>query len=193
MSAKLDGQPIVRVVHADKSFDGIRVLRDVSVKIVEGKTTVVLGPSGCGKTVLLKHIVGLIKPDHGEVWYRDRRIDTLSESRLGPVRREFGYLFQHSALFDSMTVLDNVAFPLVEHTRYNAARRLRRVREVLGMVGMLPSIHRMPAELSGGQRKRVALARAIVLEPKVMLYDEPTTGLDPIRADIINQLILQQG
>jgi phospholipid/cholesterol/gamma-HCH transport system ATP-binding protein len=107
------------------------------------------------------------------------------------VRRQFGYLFQHSALFDSMTVCENVAFPLLEHTRQTAAERAQRAREVLAMVGMDGFIDKMPAELSGGQRKRVALARAIVLEPKVMLYDEPTTGLDPIRADVINQLILK--
>jgi phospholipid/cholesterol/gamma-HCH transport system ATP-binding protein len=107
------------------------------------------------------------------------------------VRRQFGYLFQHSALFDSMTVCENVAFPLLEHTRQTAAERTHRAREVLAMVGMDGFIDKMPAELSGGQRKRVALARAIVLEPKVILYDEPTTGLDPIRADVINQLILK--
>jgi phospholipid/cholesterol/gamma-HCH transport system ATP-binding protein len=191
MSVKPDGQPIVRVVNAEKSFDGVPVLRDVSVEFVKGKTTVVLGPSGCGKTVLLKHIVGLLKPDRGAVWFHDQRIDTLSEAELGPVRRCFGYLFQHSALFDSMTVRENVAFPLLEHTRDDAAQRDRRVREVLSMVGMVGSIDKMPAELSGGQRKRVGLARAIVLNPKVMLYDEPTTGLDPIRADVINQLILK--
>jgi phospholipid/cholesterol/gamma-HCH transport system ATP-binding protein len=110
---------------------------------------------------------------------------------MGPLRQEFGYLFQHSALFDSMTVRENVAFPLLEHTTQSPFRRQERVREVLGMVGMLASIDKMPAELSGGQRKRVGLARAIALEPKVMLYDEPTTGLDPIRADVINQLILK--
>jgi phospholipid/cholesterol/gamma-HCH transport system ATP-binding protein len=191
MGAKLDGQHIVRVVNADKSFDGAPVLRNVSVSFVRGKTTVVLGPSGCGKTVLLKHIIGLLKPDRGEVWYRDQRIDTLSEAQLGSVRRRFGYLFQHSALFDSMTVRDNVAFPLLEHSRLDAGKREDRVREVLSMVGMVGSIDKMPAELSGGQRKRVGLARAIALEPKVMLYDEPTTGLDPIRADVINQLILK--
>jgi phospholipid/cholesterol/gamma-HCH transport system ATP-binding protein len=191
MSAKLDGQGIVRLLGAAKSFDSAQVLRDVTLEFTEGRTTVVLGPSGCGKTVLLKHIVGLLKPDRGQVWYRDKRIDTLSEAELGSVRRQFGYLFQHGALFDSMTVCENVAFPLLEHTRQTAAERQERAREVLAMVGMEQSIDKMPAELSGGQRKRVSLARAIVLEPKVMLYDEPTTGLDPIRADIINQLILK--
>ncbi len=191
MSAKLDGQGIVRMIGAVKSFDGVQVLRNVSLEFTEGKTTVVLGPSGCGKTVLLKHVIGLLKPDRGQVWYKDTRIDTLSEVELGSVRRQFGYLFQHSALFDSMTVCENVAFPLLEHTRQTVAERHERAREVLAMVGMAASFDKMPAQLSGGQRKRVSLARAIVLEPKVMLYDEPTTGLDPIRADVINQLILK--
>jgi phospholipid/cholesterol/gamma-HCH transport system ATP-binding protein len=191
MSAELDAKGIVRLFDATKSFDGVPVLRDVSVQFAEGKTTVVLGPSGCGKTVLLKHIVGLLKPDRGQVWFEDTRIDTMSEAQLVPVRRQFGYLFQHSALFDSMTVRENVTFPLQQHTRRSADDRERRVRQVLGMVGMHGSIDKMPADLSGGQRKRVSLARAVVLQPKVMLYDEPTTGLDPIRADVINHLILK--
>lgn len=191
MSEKLDGQGIVRMIGAAKCFDGTQVLRDITLGFAEGRTTVVLGPSGCGKTVLLKHLIGLLKPDRGQVWYKDIRIDTLSEVELGSVRRQFGYLFQHSALFDSMTVCENVAFPLLEHTRQTASERTRRAREVLAMVGMDGFIDKMPAELSGGQRKRVALARAIVLEPKVILYDEPTTGLDPIRADVINQLMLK--
>ncbi len=193
MSAELNGEGIVRLVAADKWFDGVRVLRDVSLSFPEGKTTVVLGPSGCGKTVLLKHVVGLLKPDRGEVWYADTRIDTLGERQLAPIRKQFGYLFQHGALFDSMSVRANVAFPLVEHTSMPPDQREARVREVLSMVG-IAGADKMPADLSGGQRKRVALARAIVLEPKVVLYDEPTTGLDPIRADVINHLIqkLQQ-
>jgi phospholipid/cholesterol/gamma-HCH transport system ATP-binding protein len=140
---------------------------------------------------MLKHIIGLLKPDRGEVWYEGRRVDALSQARLGPIRREFGFLFQNSALFDSLSVSQNVAFPLAEHTKFTREQRYERVRYVLGMVGVAEMIDKMPAELSGGQRKRVALARAIVLEPKVILYDEPTTGLDPIRADVINELILK--
>ena len=189
MSAEHDGHGIVRLTGISKSFDGVQVLRDVTLQFAEGRTTVVLGPSGCGKTVLLKHIVGLLRPDRGQVWYQDTRIDHLREAKLAPIRRQFGFLFQLSALFDSMTVFDNVAFPLVEHTAKTAPERRERVQRVLRMVGMAGSIDKIPAELSGGQKKRVALARAIVLEPTVMLYDEPTTGLDPIRADIINQLI----
>jgi phospholipid/cholesterol/gamma-HCH transport system ATP-binding protein len=125
------------------------------------------------------------------VWVQDERIDQLSERQLGPIRRQIGFLFQLSALFDSMTVRENVAFPLVEHMRLSAGEIQERVHTVLRMVGMVPSIDKMPADLSGGQKKRVALARAIVLDPRIILYDEPTTGLDPIRADVINRLILK--
>ncbi|MHC4415307.1 MAG: ABC transporter ATP-binding protein [Planctomycetota bacterium] len=183
--------PIARLAGVRKWFEGHEVLCDVTLQFAAGRTTVVLGPSGCGKTVMLKHLVGLLRPDRGEVWFEDTRIDTLSESKLGPIRRQFGFLFQHGALFDSMSVRENVAFPLVEHTKLRAAQRDERVRDVLRMVEMTGSIDKMPVELSGGQRKRVALARAIVLEPKVLLYDEPTTGLDPIRAEVINQLIIK--
>ena len=185
------GEGIVRLVGVAKAFNGQPVLRDITLDFLEGRTTVVMGPSGCGKTVMLKHTIGLLKPDRGEVWHRDRRIDGLSEAQLAPIRRQVGYLFQLGALFDSMTVRDNIAFPLVTHEKLSVAAREERVHTVLRMVGMAGSIDKMPAELSGGQKKRVALARAIVLEPKVMLYDEPTTGLDPIRADIINKLILK--
>lgn len=189
-----DGQydaPIVRLVGVRKSFDDQEVLHNVTLAFATGRTTVVMGPSGCGKSVMLKHLLGLLRPDRGEVWFEDTRIDRLSETALGPVRRQFGFLFQQGALFDSLSVRDNVAFPLLEHTRRTPAEREERVREVLRLVDMTASIDKMPAELSGGQVKRVALARAIVLEPKVLLYDEPTTGLDPIRAQVINQLIVK--
>jgi len=183
--------PIVRVVDLRRSFNGAAVLKDVSIDFPTGRTTVVLGPSGCGKSVLLKHIIGLLKPDSGEVWFGDTRVDRLSESQLAPVRKRFGFLFQHGALFDSMNVADNVEFPLREHSKSNARQRRQRTREVLEMVGLADAVGKMPAELSGGQQKRIALARAIVLEPSVILYDEPTTGLDPIRADVINDLIIK--
>lgn len=182
---------IVQLIGVSKWFDGLAALRDVTLQFALGKTTVVLGPSGCGKTVMLKHIIGLLKPDRGEVWFEGSRIDTLSEARLGPIRRQFGFLFQQGALFDSMSVGDNVGFPLLEHTNLAAPQRQEQVRAMLGMVGMTGSIDKMPAELSGGQRRRVALARAIVLRPKIILYDEPTTGLDPIRAGVINRLMLR--
>jgi phospholipid/cholesterol/gamma-HCH transport system ATP-binding protein len=188
-SAEPPERPIVRLMDVTKSFNGQAVLKDVSLSFARGATTVVMGPSGCGKTVMLKHIIGLIKPDDGEVWFEQERVDVLSERDLTPVRRQFGFLFQHGALFDSLSVRDNVAFPLVEHTDLSKQQRLERVRYVLSMVGLADALEKMPAELSGGQRKRIALARAIVLEPKVILYDEPTTGLDPIRAEVINELI----
>lgn len=184
-------QPIVRLVDLHKSFGRAHILRHLSAEFPAGKTTVVLGPSGCGKSVMLKHIVGLLRPDAGEVWFQNTRIDTLSEAKLVPIRRQFGFLFQQSALFDSMTVCENIEFPLREHTKLNAEQRQQRVEQVLAMVGLSDSINKMPADLSGGQRKRAALARAIVLEPRIVLYDEPTTGLDPIRADVINELIIK--
>lgn len=183
--------PIIRLENVHKSFGQLHVLRGVSIGFSPGQTTVVLGPSGEGKSVMLKHIAGLLKPDQGEVWFEQTRIDTLSEQKLGPIRRQIGFLFQQSALFDSMTVGENIAFPLNQLTRQNRDEVNARVHQVLSMVGLADTTEKMPADLSGGQRKRVALARAIVLEPKVVLYDEPTTGLDPIRSDVINELILK--
>ena len=185
--------PIVRLEHVTKSFDNHVVLDDLTLDIKRHRTTVVLGPSGTGKSVLLKHIVGLLRPDRGEVYFDGERIDQLSEHDLVAVRRKIGFLFQMGALFDSMTVEENIAFPLVEHTDLDSAQRGQRVDRGLRMVGLEGMQRKMPAELSGGQRKRVALARAISLEPSLILYDEPTTGLDPIRADVINELIVALG
>ena len=182
---------IARLVGVSKSFGRQRILRRISIDFLRGKTTVVMGPSGCGKTVMIKHIIGLLRPDAGEVWFDGIRVDDRSEAGLVEVRRRIGFLFQQGALFDSMSVRDNVAFPLIEHTALEKEDREERVERVLRMVGMASSIDKMPAALSGGQRKRVALARAIVLEPQLVLYDEPTTGLDPIRSDVINELILK--
>lgn len=186
-------EPIVRLVDVCKSFGAQRVLQSLDVSFRASQNTVVLGPSGCGKSVMLKHIIGLLRPDSGEVWYDRTRIDTLPERRLVPIRKQFGFLFQQGALFDSMSVRENIAFPLIEHTSMREQQRLERVKRVLSLVGLADTLDKMPADLSGGQRKRVALARAIVLEPKVILYDEPTTGLDPIRSDVINELILKLG
>jgi phospholipid/cholesterol/gamma-HCH transport system ATP-binding protein len=184
-------EAIVRLIDLHKHFDLLHVLKGISIDFHRGKTTVVLGPSGCGKSVMLKHVIGLLRPDSGQVWFRNERVDTLAEGQLGAIRRRFGFLFQQSALFDSISVEKNVAFPLVEHSRMSPRARQARVDRVLDMVGLTDTPSKMPAELSGGQRKRIALARAIVLEPEVILYDEPTTGLDPIRADVINELILK--
>jgi len=183
--------PLIQLRNVRKRFGRLVVLNGVSLDVNEGETLVVLGASGTGKSVMLKHIVGLLEPDHGEVWFDGRRIDTLTERELIPVRQQIGFLFQMGALFDSLTVEDNIAFPLLEHTRKTTAEVSRVVDEKLRMVGLPEVRKKMPAELSGGQRKRVALARAIALDPRVILYDEPTTGLDPIRADVINELILK--
>lgn len=181
----------MRVEELEKRFGRLRVLRGISLSFPRGKTTVVLGPSGCGKSVMLKHLIGLLRPDTGRVFFEGERIDTLSERALGPIRRQFGFLFQQGALFDSMTVAGNVAFPLREQEGSAPYDEVARVRTVLRLVGLEHTFDRYPSELSGGQQKRVALARAVVLRPKVVLYDEPTTGLDPIRSDVINELILK--
>lgn len=182
---------IIRLDGVHKAFGSLKVLQGVDLHFLRGQTTVVIGPSGCGKSVMLKHIVGLLHPDRGEVWYEDHRIDKLHETDLVDIRTNFGYLFQLGALFDSMTVQQNVCFPLEEHTPMTESERIERCANVLSLVGMNNTQLKFPAELSGGQRKRIALARAIALHPKVILYDEPTTGLDPIRSDTINELIIK--
>ncbi len=174
-----------------KSFGEQAVLKGVSLDIERGRTTVVLGPSGCGKTVLLKHVIGLLQPDHGQVLFDGKNLATMTEKELYQVRTRFGFLFQGGALFDSMTALENVMFPLIEHARLSRKEIRQRAMDCLRMVGLAEFAEHMPADLSGGQRKRVALARAVALKPEVILYDEPTTGLDPIRADVINELIIK--
>jgi len=184
-------EALILLTDLHKSFARLVVLNGVSLSIRHGESLVIIGASGSGKSVLLKHIVGLLKPDSGEVWFDGQRIDTLPERQVMQIRERFGFLFQMGALFDSLNVFDNVAFPLVEHTQLSPAEIRQRVQHKLELVG-LPNIgQKMPGEISGGQKKRVALARAIALEPDVILYDEPTTGLDPIRADVINELILK--
>lgn len=182
---------IVRLVNVHKRFDDIIVLKGVNLDLRQGETTVIIGESGAGKSVILKHIVRLLHPDEGEVYFHDQRIDNLSERKLAALRPRFGFLFQLSALFDSMTVGKNIAFPIYEHTKRSREEIERIVKHKLAMVGLDGLQLRWPAELSGGQKKRVALARAIALDPEVILYDEPTTGLDPPRADEINELILK--
>ncbi len=181
----------MRLENVSKAFDGQTVLNGLSLSIEPGATTVVIGPSGCGKSVLLKHIVGLLKPDSGRVFYREHEVSAMTQRQLAHVRRRMGFLFQGGALFDSMSVQGNILFPLNEHGSGTRSQRVERCRQVLAMVGLDGLQDKMPEELSGGQKKRVALARALVMEPEVILYDEPTTGLDPIRADLINELILR--
>jgi phospholipid/cholesterol/gamma-HCH transport system ATP-binding protein len=174
-----------------KTFDGQRVLQGVSFDVPRGGTTVIIGRSGVGKSVLLKHIIGLLKPDRGEVWVDGEEITRMRGHELDKARQKFGMLFQNSALFDSMNVADNVAFPLRERTRLRLPEIREMVREKLRLVGLDGMEHKMPAELSGGMRKRVGLARAIALDPPIILYDEPTTGLDPILCDTIDRLIME--
>ncbi len=182
---------VIELRNVAKRFGTLEVLRGVDLTLHAGQTTVIIGESGTGKSVLLKHMVGLLKPDQGEVWFQGTRVDHLREREMSRKREKFGFLFQGGALFDSMTAGQNVGFPLREHTRKSRAQIDRIVAEKLHMVGLDGIQAKKPAELSGGQRKRVALARAIALEPEVILYDEPTTGLDPPRADVINELILK--
>jgi len=175
-----------------KKFDDKVVLDGIDIDVEKGKTTVIIGPSGCGKTVLVKHMILLLRPTQGQVWFKNSRIDDLDEKHLNEIRTHFGFLFQGGALFDSLSVLENIIFPLRQHgkiTDWGMVQDL--VQEKLAMVGMDGFQNYFPAKLSGGQQKRVALARAIALNPEVILYDEPTTGLDPIRSDIINELVLK--
>jgi phospholipid/cholesterol/gamma-HCH transport system ATP-binding protein len=184
-------QNIVELHGVHKRFGRLEVLRGIDLFLERGKTTVVIGESGTGKSVLLKVMTGLLSPEHGEVFFNNHRIDLMSEKELMQIRQHFGFLFQMGALFDSLTAYDNIAFPLVEHTNYSDKQISQIVTEKLRLVGLDGVQRKLPAELSGGQRKRVALARAIAMEPEIVLYDEPTTGLDPIRADTINDLIIK--
>jgi phospholipid/cholesterol/gamma-HCH transport system ATP-binding protein len=191
-SDKEKAENVILLKEVTKKFGNNVILDKISLGIEKGKTTVVIGPSGCGKTILLKHMILLVRPTEGEVYFKGQRIDNLKEDELSRIRTNFGYLFQGGALFDSLTVAENIMFPVVQH--YKVAKNSKideLVKTKLALVGMDGFQHRYPAELSGGQRKRVALARAIALNPEVVLYDEPTTGLDPIRSDIINELILK--
>ncbi len=182
---------IVEFRGVEKRFGHLEVLRGVDLRLERGRTTVIIGESGTGKSVLLKTMMGLLRPDRGAVFIDGQRIDTMSERQLVPVRRRFGYLFQMGALFDSMTAGQNVAFPLHEHTDLPDAEIERLVARKLALVGLDGIQNKYPSQLSGGQRKRVALARAIAMDPDIILYDEPTTGLDPIRSDTINDLIIK--
>ncbi|MDV2495989.1 MAG: ABC transporter ATP-binding protein [bacterium] len=181
----------ITITDLHKSFGANHVLRGVDLAVEQGESLVVIGGSGSGKSVLIKHIIGLLKPDRGSIEVNGQEVTTMAERELKELRKRFGMLFQAAALFDSLTVGENVAFPLVEHTRARRSEIAERVRETLTLVGLPDAEHLYPAELSGGMKKRVGLARALVMEPEVILYDEPTTGLDPIMADAINDLIVE--
>lgn len=189
---KTGSNGIVALKNVTKRFGDNVVLDNVSLTVEKSKTTVVIGPSGCGKTVLIKHLIVLLRPNAGEVYFKDRRIDNLPENELSKIRTHYGFLFQGGALFDSLSVAENIMFPIVQHYKVTDWDQLAElVKAKLAMVGLDGFQNYYPANLSGGQRKRVALARAIAMNPDVILYDEPTTGLDPINADVINELILK--
>ena len=177
--------------HVSLAFDDTVVLRDVSFTLRRGHTKIILGASGAGKSISLKLILGLLKPDGGEVWVKGQRVDQMSELEMMKVRADLGMVFQEGALFDSLTVGENVGYKLYEESDMPLDQVRARVEEVLGFVGLAQFIDRKPSELSGGQRRRVAIARAMTVKPGILLYDEPTTGLDPITADTIDEQIVK--
>lgn len=181
---------LIELEDLHKSFNGQPVLRGLNLSIDQGETVVIMGQSGCGKSVLLKHIIGLIRPDRGRVIFAGKDLTQLSVRELNRERVRFGVLFQSAALFDSLTVGENVAFPLRVHRKCSEDEIARTVAAKLALVGLEGIEEKWPAELSGGMRKRVGLARAIALDPEVILYDEPTTGIDPVLADDIIELII---
>ncbi len=182
---------MIEIINLCKSFDGHMVLNNLNLNINTGETTVIIGRSGCGKSVLLKHIIGLMKPDDGQILIDGKDVTKMDEKELNTLRMQFGMLFQGAALFDSLNVLENVAFNMIEHTNAGPEEVKKRVKECLEMVGLKGIEEKKPAELSGGMRKRVGLARAICIRPQIVLYDEPTTGIDPIMGDAINDLIIE--
>jgi len=190
-NAKALQQPLVRLQGLGVDFGQLKVLRQISFEIARGETLAIIGESGCGKTVLLKTIIGLLRPTHGAVYFDGLNLAELDERELTAQRVRFGFLFQQAALFDSMTVAQNVAFPLRQHTEESITAISQIVLARLAEVGLHEDVaQKKPAELSGGMRKRVGLARALAVEPEIILYDEPTTGLDPIMSDVINELML---
>ena len=191
MSEQAEAQTAVNVKDVWYGVDSRWILQGASLQVRTGEVFVIMGPSGCGKTILLKLIAGLMKPQRGEIWIGVTEITHLSEAQLTPIRKQIGLVFQYAALFDSLTVYDNVAFGVRRHITRREREVETIVREKLEMVGMGGTEHLYPAQLSGGMQKRVGLARALAMNPKIVLYDEPTAGLDPIVAETIDALIVQ--
>ena len=184
--------PLLKVSNLTVRFDGQTVLSDINFEVPYGQTLAIIGESGCGKTVLLKTLIGLVRPSEGQVFFDGQELSQLDEKELTKQRIRMGFVFQNAALFDSMTVGQNIAFPLREHTNSGLERIRDQVYNVLREVGLpIDVLRKKPAELSGGMRKRVGIARALILQPELVFYDEPTTGLDPIVSDVINELMMQ--
>ena len=181
----------IKVIDLNKTYGDNHVLRGINLNVKRGRINVIMGGSGAGKTVLMRQVIALEQPDNGQIIVDGEDIVGLSDFQLGIVRKNFGMVFQLSALFDSMTVFDNVAFPLREHTKFSRGEIKDRVLEKLDVLGLEGTENRYPADISGGMRKRVGVARALILEPKILIYDEPTTGLDPIAARNVDDLIIE--
>jgi len=182
--------PLIQIERLHKSFNDLKVLKGVDITIERGESIVVIGQSGCGKSVLIKHVIRLLEPDKGRVLFDGEDLAELNAKQITAVRRRVGMLFQSAALFDSLSVVENVGLGLKESRRYDSSRINEIVLEKLELVGLTEAAWKSPAELSGGMRKRVGLARAIAYDPEMLLYDEPTTGLDPVTADMINSLVV---
>jgi len=184
--------PVISISGLYKTFDDLQVLKDININLYKGENIAVLGRSGEGKSVLIKIIIGLMKPDQGKVLVLGKEVDKLDGKVLNELRLRIGFSFQNSALYDSMNVYQNLAFPLTMNVKNLSKYEVRdAVEEVLGAVGLIDKIYQMPSELSGGQRKRIGIARTLIMKPEIMLYDEPTSGLDPVTSSEINELILE--